>query len=250
MADYALPIAVALAVWWAGTALILFLDRLPRATYRRSMAGASVVLAAALLGLYATRPLATSGGAYAAFVCSVLVWGWVEMSFLMGFVTGPRTAPCPADARGVRRAAYAVQAILYHECALVAGGAAVFAATYDGANQVGLWTYAILWVMRQSAKLNVFLGVRNLGSELLPAHLRYLATYFRRRPLNPLFPLSVGAATFVAVLLWQAALAAHGTGYDVTALTLAATLLTLAIVEHWLLVLPLPVNAIWQWTAR
>ena len=31
--------------------------------------------------------------------------------------------------------------------------------------------------MHESAKLNVFFGVPNLGEEMLPAHLRYLATY-------------------------------------------------------------------------
>ena len=33
--------------------------------------------------------------------------------------------------------------------------------------------------MRQSAKLNLFLGVRNLGVEFLPQHLRYLQSFFR-----------------------------------------------------------------------
>lgn len=249
--DLVLPVAAALAVWWAGTALILFLDRLPRATYRNSMAGAGIALAAALYGLHATRFDTTSGGAYIAFACSIIVWGFVEMTFLMGFVTGPRRTPCPAGARGWRRAGYALQAILYHEVALLAAGAAVLAATHDGGNAMGLWTYAILYVMRQSAKLNVFLGVRNLGEELLAPHLRYLATYFRHRPLNALFPVSVAAGTYVAVRLWQHALAAaSGSGYEVTAFALAATLMTLAVLEHWLLVLPLPVNALWQWTSR
>ena len=34
--------------------------------------------------------------------------------------------------------------------------------------------------MRQSAKLNVFLGVRNLSEEFLPQHLHYLQSYFTR----------------------------------------------------------------------
>ena len=55
----------------------------------------------------------------------------------------------------------------------------MFALTRDGANQVGLWTFVILWAMRQSAKLNVFLGVRNLSEEFLPEHLRYLETSLR-----------------------------------------------------------------------
>ena len=49
--------------------------------------------------------------------------------------------------------------------------------------------------MRESAKLNLFLGVRNLSEEFLPAHLAYLQSYFRRRSMNMLFPFSVTVST-------------------------------------------------------
>ena len=35
-------------------------------------------------------------------------------------------------------------------------------------NQVATWTFALLWVMRLSAKFNLFLGVRNRGEEFGP----------------------------------------------------------------------------------
>jgi putative photosynthetic complex assembly protein 2 len=56
------------------------------------------------------------------------------------------------------------------------GGAWLIAAHHLGRqpNQVGTGTFAVLWVMRISAKLNLFLGVRNLSEELLPPHLAYL----------------------------------------------------------------------------
>jgi hypothetical protein len=93
--------------------------------------------------------------------------------------------------------------------------------------------------MRQSAKLNVFLGVRNLNADFLPEHLKYLQTYFVRAPMNALLPVSVAAATLVAIPLWQAALAPGAGAYEVASLTLVASLLSLAILEHALLVLPL-----------
>ncbi len=43
----------------------------------------------------------------------------------------------------------------------------------------------MLWAMRQSAKLNLFLGVRNLSDELLPPHLRYLADVLRAAADEP-----------------------------------------------------------------
>ena len=250
MSPYAFPVLFTFLVWWVSTGVILYLDGRPRATYRTSMAGATVVLAAALYGLFATRADASVAGAYAAFACSVLVWGWIEMSFLMGFVTGPRESPCPAGARGGQRAGYALQTIVYHEFALIAGGVAVQLLTNDSENRVGIWTYAILWAMRQSAKLNVFLGVRNLSEEFLPPHLRYLQTYFRRAPMNALFPFSVIAGTGAALLAWTEAFGTAATEFEATRLTFAATLLTLGTLEHWFLVLPVPASALWNFCLR
>jgi putative photosynthetic complex assembly protein 2 len=250
MASYVLPIVVTLAAWWAGTALILWLDRRPPSTYRASMAGATIAAAAAFYGLAATRGDATVAGAYAAFACAMVIWGWIEMSFLMGLVTGPRRLPCPPGSRGFARARDAFLAIAYHELALAGALIAIALLVFGAANDVGLWTFAILWAMRLSAKLNVFLGVRNLGEELLPPHLRYLATYFRRRAMNALFPVSVIASTLVTVWLWRLAAGAHDAPFELTAWTLAASLMTLAVAEHLLLVLPMPVNAMWQWAAR
>ena len=66
---------------------------------------------------------------------------------------------------------------------------------WGGANQTGWWTYIVLWSMRLSAKLNLFLGVHNLSESFLPTHLRYLQTYFTRRACNWLMPFSVIAGT-------------------------------------------------------
>jgi putative photosynthetic complex assembly protein 2 len=105
----------------------------------------------------------------------------------------------------------------------------------------------ILWIMRQSAKLNVFLGVRNLNEGFLPSHLKYLQTYFTKRAMNRLFPVSVIVSTVVAAMIWQAAAATGITAFEATALTFAATLLTLAVMEHWFMVLPLPFEVMWNW---
>ena len=106
---------------------------------------------------------------------------------------------------------------------------------------------AVLVVMNASARLNLYLGVRNLQLEFLPEHLRYLACYLRQRPMNGLFPLSVSLGTGAAVLLGQGALAADA-AHARTGLALVATLTALAVLEHWLLMLPLPVTALWRWS--
>jgi putative photosynthetic complex assembly protein 2 len=250
MSQYAWPVLYTLLVWWVSTGVILYLDGLPRRTFRWSLLGATILLAGALYGLAGSKADTSVGGAYLAFTCGVLAWAWQEVGFLLGLVTGPRQIASPPGCSAGRHLLYAVQAILYHELALFVIGAAVIAATWGGANQVGTWTFLILWVMRQSAKLNLFLGVRNLNESFLPEHLRYMQSYFRRRPMNLLFPVSVCASTFLAVLLWADALAASSSPFEATGLAFCATLLSLAILEHWFLVLPLPSEKLWNWGLR
>jgi putative photosynthetic complex assembly protein 2 len=104
--------------------------------------------------------------------------------------------------------------------------------------------------MRISAKLNLFLGVRNTGEEFLPGHLHYLKSFFRRRRMNLLFPISVTAPTVLATLMVESALDPGTPPAAATGLLLVAALLGLAIVEHWMMVLPVRVSALWEWAMR
>jgi putative photosynthetic complex assembly protein 2 len=248
--EVALPAVFTVFVWWLSTGVILYLDGLPRHTYRWTMSGTTAVCLLAIWGLSVSSADATVAGAYCAFTCAILIWAWQEMAFLLGYVTGPRKQACPAGATGWRRARYAFQAVSHHEFALVVLALIVLAITWDAPNKTGLWTYLVLWTMRQSAKLNVFLGVRNLNADFLPEHLKYLQTYFMHKPMNALWPVSVGVSTLIAVPLWQAALATGASAFDAASLSLVAWLLSLAILEHWLLVLPLPAEALWKWGMR
>jgi putative photosynthetic complex assembly protein 2 len=164
----------------------------------------------------------------------------------MGYITGTRDAPCPANATEPQRFMFATQAIIYHELALIATGLVIAAFTWGSANQVGALTYFILWAMRLSAKLNLFLGVRNLYEKFLPDHLKHLESYFKKSAMNLLFPVSVTAASIVAAILWNNAIS-NTNAFDITRDTLLATLLTLAVIEHWFLVLPVPAEAMWNW---
>jgi putative photosynthetic complex assembly protein 2 len=245
MLQFTLPVLGAIFVWWFSTGLVLYLVGLPRRTHRWTLLGACGALALALWGLTNCATDATETGAYTAFAWAVVAWGWQEICFLTGIAAGPRTTRCPQGLTGWRRFGAAVQAILFHELQLLVLGAAVVLATSGGANQVGLWTYLLLWMMRLSAKLNLFLGVPFLHADWLPLELRYLASYFRVRPMNWLFPVSVSVATIVVVLLVQSSLASDAGPFDVAQRLLLAALLGLAVLEHWFMVLPLPVMALW-----
>lgn len=250
MSQYLLPALFTLLVWWFSTGVILWLGRLPRWMFPATMLNATLVLGFALVGLHISAGKSTVASAYCAFTCAVLVWGWQEIAFLLGYVTGARRSACPADSRGWRRAWHATEAILHHEVALVMLALLVFAASWDQPNQTGWWTYLVLWTMRLSAKLNLFLGVRNLSENFLPDHLAYLQTYFTRRAFNWLMPVSLVAATAVAVPMWAAVSVQPADGFAATSLCLVAGLLTLAVIEHVFMVAPIPTSWLWKWGMR
>jgi putative photosynthetic complex assembly protein 2 len=234
-------------VWWFTTGAILYLDGLPRRTFKVSMAVATVLLVLALYGAWALQDDTTVTGAFVAFSCALIAWGWNEMAFLMGFLTGPRRIACPPGVDGLTRLSYAVQVVLWHEIAIAVTGLAILALTVDGANKVAFQTFALLWVLRLSAKANVFLGVRNFSEEFLPVHLRYIESYFRRASMNAVFPLSITGTTLLVGILAHRMLAADATPFEVTAATLLCVLAALALLEHWLLVLPISATALWRW---
>jgi len=249
MTAFLWPFLFTVFAWWFSTGVILYLDGLPRTTFRWTFAGATVVCLFGLGGLAASAGQTTVASAYCAFTCALLVWAWQEVAFLLGYVTGPRRIACDTSVKGWRRAALAFRTVQHHEIALLVLAVAVLAVTWGQPNQIGWWTFAVLWAMRQSAKLNVFLGVRNLGENFLPAHLHYLQTYFLRKRMNPLLPFSLVVATLVVVPIWKTA-NTSGSAFEVVGFALVGSLLSLAILEHLLLVLPLPSEALWKWSLR
>jgi len=252
MGQYAFPALHGLLIWWFSTGLILFLDGLPRRTFRWSMAGATTLLLAALYELAISASDTSVSGAYTAFTCGVLIWGWLEISFYMGYVTGPRTHRCENGCGGWRHFGHAIQACLYHELAVLLLAAAVIGLTWGRANQFGAWTFIVLWWMHLSARLNVFLGVANLNAEFLPDHLDHIKSFLTHKPMNLLFPFSVTASTICAVMLSQRAAGFGADTFGTAGYTLLATMMVLAILEHWFLVMPLPAlnlwNRLWHWS--
>jgi len=246
MTEVTLAAGFAVLAWWFTTGIILFLDGLPRHTFRRSMAGASLIAIVAAFALHMSANEVSVTGAYTAFLSSVLIWGWLEMSFLMGFVTGPRKSACAEACAGGRHFLHATQAIIYNELATLGAASLVVATTWHYPNKVGLWTFLVLWTMRLSAKLNLFFGVPNTGDNLLPPHLQYLKSFFRKRAMNPLFPISICASTAVAAVLIRKCMLATP-GFPSVGLALVASLLALAVLEHWFMILPWKSEKLWNW---
>jgi putative photosynthetic complex assembly protein 2 len=247
MSEIGLPLLLAIFVWWLSTGVILYLDGLGRRSFRWSMMGASALSAVALWGLYVTSTWETPSAAYIAFLCALMIWGWNEMAFLMGYLSGPRRIPADPAAVGFKRFSQASQTIIEHELAIVASGILIGLLTWGGTNQFGLWTFAILWIMRLSTKINIFLGAPNIPDEFLPAHFKYLSTYFRRRAMNGFFPFAITGATLFTAFLVHMAFSAQASSFERVGYMLLTTLMALAVLEHWLLYVPISATKLWSW---
>jgi 5-aminolevulinate synthase len=250
MTTYGLPIFLTLLLWWFSTGVILYLDGLNRRTFIWSMSGSTILLGLSVWGLAATSHDTTVVGALEAFACGLAIWGWQLISFYMGYITGPRKIACDANISGSRRFGQAVAACLYHELTVCASAAILVAVTWGAPNKMGLWTFLLLWGMHQSAKLNVYLGVLNLGESLLPEHLRYLQSFMTKKPMNLLFPVSICVSTIITLQFAHKAIALDATAFEATGYTILATLMVLAIAEHWFLVTPLNLDGLWQFGVK
>jgi len=245
LTQYGFTFFLVILAWWLSTGLVMILCALPRWTFSSSFTAATLVLAASVFWLIRSAADTSISGAYIAFASALGIWGWIEMSFLMGFITGPRTAPCPDDAKGWLRFRLALETLLYHELAIVIAAIGVVALTWHAPNQTGTFAFLILMVMRISAKLNIFLGVPNLTDEFLPERLAYLKTYFRKRDFNLLFPVSIALSTLGAVVLGFRVLGAAGP--EAVGFALLLALVALAILEHFFMLMPLPDAVLWRW---
>lgn len=240
-----LPLAFVVLLWFASTALVVWLDNRPQISFTNSLTMTGM---AALFGvgiIAAAAPSATLVATYASFVATFAIWGWHELCFLTGTTTGPRREPCPVDARGWQRFRMSAATVIHHELALIATLALLLVLTWGSPNPTGAYAFAILFAMRLSTKLNVFLGVPNFSTDILPVQLAYLKSYFRKRPFNALMPVSLVLAIGATIWLGRTALAT--TGDAAVSWSLLTGLALLGVVEHLFLVLPLRDGALWRW---
>lgn len=241
---------VTLFLWWFSTGAILWrvrhADRLGGSAHRTSVLLGLPLLAAGIWGLGISLDDPSATGTYTAFLSALAVWGWIELAFLSGIITGPNTDPCPPFARGWDRFRRATLTLIWHESLLIAALSLLAYAAWTAANPFGLYTFALLFLARASAKLNLFLGVPRINVEFLPRPLAHLASHFAHARMNWLFPVSVTALTFATGCWLERALQAATEGAMVGHVLLAV-LTALALLEHWFMVLPLPDQKLWRW---
>lgn len=263
MSPVLLALLCALGCWWLGTGVVLWLQRrldtaatrgtrtasqaaITRAPIIATLGLVGTVAVVALVATSASLDRAASIGGFAAAIC---LWGAFELGWALGLIGGTHAEPCPEGVRGWSRFRLALGTSLWLEIAVLGTGVAASVLLLEASNPTGALTFIVLWLMRWSAKLNLFLGVPNFSTEWFPARHAHLASYIRRAPVSAFYPVALAAASLVAALLLHRAVQAEGDAALVYALP--AVLLVLAVLEHVFLALPIADLELWnRWFAR
>jgi len=241
---------IALFIWWFSTGAIMlavrWADRRGAAAHGMCVVAGVPLLALGTAGVITSLSGGSLYAVYAGFLGALAIWGWIELAFLAGIIAGPERRPCPPGLSGSARFGRAWTTVAHHEVLLTLGLLALVILSSGADNQIALWTYLILYVARVLAKLNLFFGVPRINTEFVPAQLDHLKSYFRRGPITAAFPVAITLLTFALGCFIERMVAAT-TPLDLTAATLLAALAALALLEHWLMVLPLPDAKLWRW---
>lgn len=241
---------IALFIWWFSTGTILmavkYADRAGAVARRNTTLAALPLIALGAYGAWWSASQTDIFGIYVAFLAALALWGWIEMAFLTGIITGPNSMSLPNGVAEWERFIRAWGTIAYHEMLLAATLIFLGLALWHAPNPFAFYTFAVLFFARVSAKLNLFLGVPHINVDFLPEALSHLASHFRIRNLNWLFPISVTALTFAAACWIERLYAADSAGH-VTGFALLTALTVLAAIEHWVMVLPIPDERLWRW---
>jgi putative photosynthetic complex assembly protein 2 len=192
-----------------------------------------------------TTPIAVASG----FLIGLVIWGWLELSYLLGYVNGPNHSVCKAGASTWSRFKGALGTTIYHEAAVIASVALLAAVSVSQPNPTAFYTVAVLCLMRWSAKLNLFFGVRVFNDRWLPNHLHYLTSYLRVGKSSWLLPASAMLGFFVTMQIYSLAGASEVVSYQLS-LYLVASLMLLASIEHVFLMFPVNESTLWRWAKQ
>ncbi|MEM6908968.1 MAG: putative photosynthetic complex assembly protein PuhE [Pseudomonadota bacterium] len=242
-----IPFVVAVAIWFFATGLVAWADNLERRTFWRSlMIGAVGGITGLIVILIASLSVSVAS-VYCAFFGALLVWGWHEIGFLTGAVAGPRREACDPGVRGTRRFAQASATVLHHEVTLALTGLLLISLSWNMPNQIGATVFVLLFALRLSSKINLFVGVPNSSTEMLPPHLAYLKTYFGRNRMTLLLAASIAAILALSGWFGVLALSAPVGSPEMVGASLLFTVCLLGALEHAFLALPFRDGLLWGW---
>lgn len=223
---------IVLAFWWIATGVTFAMQRGPRVSAAILLAASLAACAGAAI-IHRSRDDDTPRGARTAFLGAALVWWWTAALFYSGWGVD-LSASISAPPRSMSLALAAIVATLRPDLFALAALVVIGALVVRRRNTVALGAFAVFWLTLQTAKLNVFFGVRNAGVDLLPTRLAGLGAFFGPPHNSPLLLATNLALVIGLVVLLSRAYRARRPFARHSA-TLLGTLVALALLEHVLL---------------
>ena len=242
--SFVAPILFVIITWWVGTGVVLYLQQRISRVRTGLIVTLALVSLASLFALMHGSSGTEAWQSYLGFMAAISLWGCIELSYYTGLISGVHKRACPANCNTGKRFRLALGASIWHEISVLFAGALVLTLLYDASNPAGLYSFLVLWLMRWSAKLNLFFGMPNFNTDWFPKRLAYAHSYIRRSPVTWFFPLSMLIASVVAAKLISKALA-HPPEHSLM-MILPGMLIMLAILEHVFMALPIADSALWN----
>lgn len=244
------PFIVTIAIWFVATGLVAWADNRDAKTFPRSILIGGIGGITGLIVIFVASQSVSVLAVYAAFVGALMVWGWHEIGFLTGAAAGPRREPASPGLTGARRFAEATATVIHHEVVLALTALLLISLSWNAVNQIGATVFVLLFGLRLSAKINMFVGVPNSTAEMLPPHLDYLKTYFGQNRMTWLLGASIFAIAAAAAWFGSLALQADLGSAEMVGASLLTTLCLLGALEHAFLALPFRDGMLWGWAFR
>ncbi|MDB3936330.1 putative photosynthetic complex assembly protein PuhE, partial [Granulosicoccus sp.] len=242
--SFVAPILFVIITWWVGTGVVLYLQQRISRVRTGLIVTLAMVSVASLFALLHGSSGTEAWQSYLGFMAAISLWGCIELTYYTGLIGGVHKRSCPDNCNTGKRFRLALGASIWHEVSVLFAGALVLTLLYDASNTAGLYSFMVLWLMRWSAKLNLFFGMPNFNTDWFPKRLAYAHSYIRRSPVTWFFPLSMLIASFVAANLLSAALA-HPPEHSLM-MILPGMLILLAILEHVFMALPIADSKMWN----
>lgn len=252
---HVVPFIVTLAIWFMATGVIAFFanaggETRARGAFRKSVAVGGAAGIAGLVTILIASASVSLGAVYLSFVGALMVWCWHEIGFLTGASAGPRREAQSLGARGFDRFTQASATVMHHEIALALTALMLISLSWTAPNQIGATVFVLMFGLRLSSKINLFIGVPNSSVEMMPQHLGYLKSYFGRNRMT--FVLAASIAAIIALAAWFAslAMAAPAGSPQMVGASLLTALCLLGALEHLFLALPFRDGMLWGWAFK
>ena len=246
-----LAIIFTIFIWWFSTGIILYairrVDYSSKISHKAFTFYCTPLLLIGMVGFIWTLNGSSTLDIYLSFVSSLFIWGWFEIAFLSGVITGKNKKKCDNKTMGWERFNLAWNTINYSELSLLVVTVIMYFLVKDSLNFFGFLTFVTLYLARVSAKINFFVGVPYINFEFFPKPIAHMKSFFKIKPPSFFWIISAAIMLYLVILWGQNAFNENFDQHIKIGFLLISSLTFLALFEHLCMVIPLTETRLWLW---